>query len=87
MTEEELIKGCIQNNQHYQRLLFEKYAGKMMSLCVRFTNNEQDAQDILQEGFIKVFDAIYQFKFEGSSEGWIRWVFTSIPTRKVSKLK
>ena len=87
MTEQELIKGCIQNNQYHQRLLFEKHAGKMMSVCLRFTNNEQDAQDILQEGFIKVFDYIHQFKFEGNFEGWMRRVFVSIATRKLRKRK
>ena len=87
MTEEELIKDCIQNNQHCQRLLFEKYAGKMMSLCLRFSNHQQQAQDILQEGFIKVFEYIHQYKFEGSFEGWMRRVFISIATRQVSKRK
>ena len=87
MTEEELIKGCNQNNQHCQRLLFEKYAGRMMSLCLRFSNRQQEAQDILQEGFIKVFEYIHQYKFEGSFEGWMRRVFISIATRQVSKRK
>jgi len=87
LTEEDLIKGCIQNNQHCQRLLFEKYAGKMMSLCLRFSNHQQQAQDILQEGFIKVFEYIHQYKSEGSFEGWMRRVFISIATRQVSKRK
>ena len=87
MTEEELIKGCIKKDQSCQRLLFEKYAGKMMSLCLRFSNDQQQAQDILQESFIKVFDNIHQFKFEGSFEGWMRRVFISIAARQASKRK
>jgi RNA polymerase sigma factor (sigma-70 family) len=87
LIEEDLIKGCIKNNQHYQRLLFEKHAGKMMSLCLRFSNDQQQAQDILQEGFIKVFDYIHQYKFEGSFEGWMRRVFISIAARQASKRK
>ncbi len=87
MTEEELIKGCIKKNQYCQRHLFEKYAGKMMSLCLRFSNDQHEAQDILQEGFIKVFDYIHQFKFEGSFEGWLRRVFISIATRHLNKKK
>lgn len=87
MTEEELIKGCVKKEYTCQRLLFDKYAGKMMSLCLRFSNNEHDAQDILQEGFIKAFDYIHQFKFEGSFEGWLRRVFISIATRQVNKRK
>jgi len=87
LTEEEIIKGCVKKESTCQRLLFDKYAGKMMSLCLRFSNNEHDAQDILQEGFIKVFDYIHQFKFEGSFEGWMRRVFISIATRQINKRK
>lgn len=87
MTEKEIIKGCVKKEYACQRLLFDKYAGRMMSLCLRFSNNEQDAQDILQEGFIKVYDYIHQFKFEGSFEGWMRKVFVSIATRQLSKKK
>jgi RNA polymerase sigma factor (sigma-70 family) len=87
LTEPELIKGCIKKDQSCQRLLFEKYAGKMMSLCLRFANDQQQAQDILQESFIKIFDNIHQFKFEGSFEGWMRRVFISIAARQASKRK
>lgn len=68
-------------------MLFEKYAGRMMSLCLRYTNNQQEAQDILQMGFLKVFDYIHQYKGEGSFEGWMRRVFASIAIRQLSKKK
>ncbi len=87
MTESELIKGCIDKRQDYQKLLFDRYSGKMMSVCLRYANNEQKAQDILQEGFIKVFGYIHQYKSEGSFEGWMRRVFVSVATRIVSKEK
>ncbi|UAY51446.1 RNA polymerase sigma factor [Ferruginibacter albus] len=87
LTEEELIKGCINNNTHCQKLLFDRYSGKMMSLCLRYSNDEQEAQDILQEGFIKIFAYLHQFRSEGSLEGWMRRVFVSIATRHLSKRK
>ena len=87
MTEEEILKGCIKKNNLCQRLLFEKYAGKMMSVCLRYANDRQAAQDILQESFIRVFNCIHQFKFEGSFEGWMRRVFVSVATRHISKQK
>lgn len=87
MTENELIQGCIQKNEGHQKLLFDTYAGKMMSVCLRFCNDQHEAQDILQEGFIKVFDYVHQFKFEGSFEGWMRRVFISIAIRKTQKKK
>ena len=85
MTETEIINGCIKKNQVCQRLLFEKYAGIMMSLCQRYAKDEEETKDMMQEGFIKVFDYIQQFKFEGSFEGWMRRVFVSVATRMAAK--
>jgi RNA polymerase sigma factor (sigma-70 family) len=87
LTESYLIQECIKNNPHAQRILFEKYAGKMMSLCKRYVNDQQQAQDILQVGFMKVFEYIHQYKGEGSLEGWMRKVFASIAIRHVKKKK
>lgn len=85
MTEAELITGCVQKKEHCQRMLFEMYAGKMMSVCLRYARDEHEAQDILQVGFIKVFDYIRQFRQEGSLEGWMRRVFVTVALRQVSK--
>jgi RNA polymerase sigma factor (sigma-70 family) len=87
LTETELIKGCVNKNGDCQRILFEKYAGKMMSVCLRYSNDQHEAQDILQEGFVKVFDYIHQFKQEGSIEGWMRRVFVSVAIRQLNKKK
>lgn len=87
MTEALLIEGCIKKLHEAQRMLFEKYAGKMMSLCLRYANDQQEAQDILQIGFLKVFDYIHQYKGEGNFEGWMRRVFVSIATRELRKKK
>lgn len=86
MTETELIKGCIKKKADCQRLLFDRYSGKMMSLCLRYVGDEE-AKDILQLGFLKVFDYIHQYKGEGSFEGWMRRVFVSVATRHLSKKK
>lgn len=85
MTESELIQGCLDKRRDYQKLLFDRYSGKMMSVCLRYANDEQQAKDILQEGFIKVYKYMHQYKFEGSFEGWMRRVFVSVATRLLSK--
>lgn len=72
MTEKELIKGCIQEDTHCQRALFERYAGKMMAVCLRYARHRLEAEDILQESFVKVFDKLEKFQFKGSFEGWVR---------------
>jgi RNA polymerase sigma factor (sigma-70 family) len=72
LTEEEIIKGCIQKDEHCQLVLFKQYAGRMMGVCLRYASDTPEAEDMLQEAFIKVFAAIHQFRFEGSFGGWIR---------------
>lgn len=87
MTEQELIKGCIRQDNSCQRILFDKYAGKMMSVCLRYANDAMEAEDMLQEAFIKVFQYITQFKFEGSFEGWIRRIVVNTAIRQLEKKK
>lgn len=87
MTERELIEGCINNRNDCQKQLFNLFAGKMMSVCLRYARDEHQAQDILQDGFIRVFKYIHQYRFEGSLEGWLRRVFATVAIRQVSKQK
>ncbi len=85
MTEYELIKGCIKQDSACQRLLFEQYAGKMMTVCLRYAHDSMEAEDMLQEGFIRVFNYIGQFKFEGSFEGWLRRVVVNTALKHLQK--
>lgn len=87
MTETELIQGCINKKENCQKQLFNLYAGKMMSVCLRYANDEHKAQDILQDGFVRVFKSIYQYRFEGSFEGWLRRVFVTVAIRQSGKQK
>ncbi|MGC4035719.1 MAG: sigma-70 family RNA polymerase sigma factor [Chitinophagaceae bacterium] len=72
MTEEAILKGCLQNDAVAQRELYNKYSPKMLAVCYRFAHNREDAEDMLQEGFIKVFSQIHTFENRGAFEGWIR---------------
>ena len=87
MTENDLIKGCIRQNPSCQRMLFEKHAPKMMGVCLRYANDTMEAEDIMQEGFIKVFQYLHQFKFEGSFEGWLRRIIVNTAIRHLEKKK
>ncbi len=58
-----------------QEELYKRFSGKMYAVCLRYANNADDAQDLLQEGFIKVYRNLHRFRAEGSFEGWIRRVF------------
>lgn len=72
MTEEAILQGCIKNNAAAQKLLYERFSGKMFAVCYRYAHNREDAEDMLQEGFIKVFTQIHRFENRGSLEGWVR---------------
>ena len=84
MTEEELIRGCIREEATCQKELFNRYASRMLGVCNRYARNSADAEDIMQDAFIKIFDKIHQFKFEGSFEGWIRRIMVNTALKKYS---
>lgn len=67
-----LIAGCLEGNRASQQQVYERFYGKMMGLCLRYAKNAEEAKDILQEGFIKVFANIGKYDNKGSFEGWIR---------------
>ena len=74
MTEEQMLQGCITNDAVMQEALYNKFSPKMLGVCYRYAKNREDAEDMLQEGFIKVYSQLHQFRSEGSLEGWIRRV-------------
>lgn len=81
MSEEELIRGCLRGNAQCQRSLYERFAGKMYAVCLRYARSSSDASDMLQEGFVKVFTKLEQFHFQGSFEGWIRRIMINTALR------
>ncbi|HRS53934.1 MAG TPA: sigma-70 family RNA polymerase sigma factor [Bacteroidales bacterium] len=70
--EQDLINRCINNDPVAQELLYRRYASKMFGVCMRYAANKMEAEDILQEGFIKIFTNLSKYRGEGSFEGWIR---------------
>ena len=84
MTEDELIKGCIRDEAACQKEVFDRYASRMLGVCHRYARSSADAEDILQDSFIKVFGKIKQFKSEGSFEGWIRKIVVNTAIKKYS---
>ncbi len=87
MTEENIIKGCIRGQSSCQRMLFEQYAGKLMAVCQRYARDNQEAQDFLQLGFIRIFEYLHQYRGEGSFEGWMRRLVARVAIREISKRK
>ncbi|MCF8332217.1 MAG: sigma-70 family RNA polymerase sigma factor [Bacteroidales bacterium] len=72
LSEKELIKQCKAKDKKAEEQLYERYAPKMWGVCMRFAKNRMGAEDIMQEGFVKVFAKLDQYNDQGSFEGWIR---------------
>lgn len=76
-SDEQIIAGCRAGDRKYQELLYQRFASKMFTVCMRYAAESHSAQDLLQEGFVKIFKNIEKFRGEGSFEGWIRRIFVN----------
>jgi len=77
MDERQLVKDCLREKPVAQRQLYEHYAETMLGVCYRYTKSIKDAEDVLQEGFVKVFLGLKQYKFEGELGAWIRRIMVN----------
>lgn len=87
MTDEQLVKKCLEKDALAQKELFETYSNKMMGVCLRYLRDEAEAQDVLQMGFVKVFEKMYMYNQEGSLEGWIRRIIVNTALDAIRKNK
>jgi RNA polymerase sigma-70 factor (ECF subfamily) len=77
ISESDLINGCIEGNRRMQEELYRRFSPRMYAVCLRYAGSSEEAEDILQEGFIKVFKKLNTFRSEGSFEGWVRRIFVN----------
>lgn len=77
ISESDLIEGCLKGDRRMQYELYQRYAPKMYGVCLRYAANAEEAEDILQEGFIKVYRKMESYRGDGSFEGWIRRIFVN----------
>lgn len=77
MDDRQLVKNCLQGKADAQRLLYERFAASMLAICYRYTKSLADAEDVLQEGFVKVYRNLSQYKGEGELGGWIRRIMVT----------
>lgn len=76
-SEEALVKACQRGDPKAQKRVYEKYSPKMLGICFRYVHDDYEAEGIMIEGFVKVFEKIDTFKLEGSFEGWIRRIMVN----------
>ena len=77
ISESDLIKGCLEGDRRAQEYLYQRFSPKMYGVCLRYAGKAEDAQDILQDGFVKIFKNLHMYRGEGSFEGWIRRIFVN----------
>ncbi len=77
ISDSDLIRGCMESDRRMQEELYRRFSPRMYAVCLRYAGNAEEAEDILQEGFIKVFKKLDSFRNEGSFEGWIRRIFVN----------
>ncbi len=77
-----IINGCLKGSRRDQELLYRRYAPSLYAVCLQYSDNDEEARDILQEGFIKIFTNLSHFKYEGSFEGWMRRIIVNTALEK-----
>lgn len=86
-NDEELIAGCIDGDVRAQKALYDRYAALLMGVSYRYARNHTDAEDILQEAFLKIFQSLNRFRFEGSFEGWMRRIVVTTALNYMNRSK
>lgn len=87
MTEKELVEGCIKEDRICQRYLWDKYAPKLLTVSIRYCKSREDAEDVLMESFVKIFDKLPEFRFQSSLETWMRRVVVNNSINKLRATK
>lgn len=83
----EIVEGCLAGERTAQEKLYNLYAGNMYTVCLRYSGDTEEAKDILQDGFIKVFQNLSSFKGTGSLEGWVRRIMINTALERYRKTK
>ena len=85
MDDSALLEKCIDGDQKAQRMLFERFAPKMLGVCLRYTKNKEQAEDVLQDAFVKVFTKLDKYNNQGSLEGWVRRIMVNTSLDQIRK--
>lgn len=85
MDDTSLVIECVKGDSRAQRMLFERFSKKMLGVCMRYAKSTEQAEDVLQDGFIKVFSKLNDFKHDGSLEGWIRRIMVNTSLDQIRK--
>jgi RNA polymerase sigma-70 factor (ECF subfamily) len=77
-----IINGCLKGDRRDQELLYRRYAARLYAVCLQYSGNDEEARDVLQEGFIKIYENLVHYKYEGSFDGWVRRIMVNTALEK-----
>jgi RNA polymerase sigma-70 factor (ECF subfamily) len=77
-----IINGCLKGDRRDQELLYRRYTARLYAVCLQYSGNDEEARDILQEGFIKIYENLVHYKYEGSFDGWVRRIMVNTALEK-----
>lgn len=83
MTDKELVEGCIREDRKYQKILWNQYSPKLMSLCLRYCKHQEEAEDALMEAFVRIYDKLPTFRYQSSLETWMRRIAVNTAINKL----
>lgn len=87
IQEKELIEGCLKGQSNHQKALYEQYKVPLFRVCLRYAKDKMEAEDMLQDGFVKIFTDLHQFKGTGALGGWMRKVMVNAALQHIRKHK
>jgi len=87
MTEKEIIEGCVREDRKCQRFLWDKYAPKLLTVSVRYCLSREDAEDVLMESMVKIFDKMQEFRGQSTLETWMRRIVVNTSINKIRATK
>ena len=87
MSDSELVSECLKGKSSAQRTLFQLHSGKMFAVCLRYMGSTMEAEEVLQESFIKVFEKLKQWKGDGPLGGWIRTIVVNTALTRIKNNK
>lgn len=87
MTDKELVEGCVREDRIAQKYLWDHYSSKLLALCMRYTQNQEEAEDALMEAYVKIYDNMKKFRFQSALETWMRRICVNVSINKLRARK
>jgi len=87
ISDKKIVDGCRKGKARFQRILYDRYSPALFGICLRYTKNEMEAKDVLQDSFIRIFSKLEQYRGDGSFEGWLKRIAVTTALNYLTQTK